>query len=378
LLTLRVVVALEAGQIMASEDDIHLVEIEDLVIHKAIVFYDEKTGVETITTLSNITTHNNSSDAKLSITADFTISAHLSRDQMVLTKAASGKIRVIVGESSCVPALPSRGPTPPHLLDIDIDRFYSSLANIGYGYTDRFQAFSEMKRRLNYATGIIEQPAAKTQEKQLLVHPGLLDHAFQALFGAFSWPGDGRFWSLFLPTSVKKVTIDTSLYRELKRKGLSIEKLAFDAWLVDSPAREMRGDVVFSTPDEAESSAVIQVEGASMISFFESPARDDRAMFFETEWGLSVPDGKLVVGRERATNEELELAEACERIAYYYWRRLEDTLTSSDRENCSDHHKHLLSAITHLLGQEMDGKKSFLKKEWYNDSEEIISALIEK
>ncbi|TEY65541.1 hypothetical protein BOTCAL_0139g00080 [Botryotinia calthae] len=370
--------ALEAAQIMASEENIELLEIRDLVISKAIVFYDEKTGVETITTVSGIKRHKASVNGNRSITADFTISSHLSRDQAVLTKVASGNICVSVGHASQNRKLPSGGSTPSHLLDVDIDRFYSSLEKVGYGYTDRFRSFSKMKRRLNFTTGLIEQPAETEIDNVLLVHPGLLDNAFQALFGAYFWPADGRMWTLFLPTSIQKVTIDPSRYRAAKRENENTEILEFEAWLLDSPAKEIRGDVVFSAKSGAASDAIIQVEGASMISYFETPARDDRSMFFETTWGISTPDGELAVSTERSTQEELELAETCERIAHYYWRKLEDDLTPSDRENCGEHHKHLLAAITHLLGRKLDGKQSYIKKEWRNDSEQLISALIQK
>ncbi|KAI1637132.1 hypothetical protein F4809DRAFT_640890 [Biscogniauxia mediterranea] len=360
--------ALEAAQVIAAEETIQLLEVEDMVIDRAIVFHDEKTGVETIISVSKVVRKPES------ITADFTISAHLSRDQDILTKVAGGKINITIGEDdSQAPNLPPRTPTPTHLIGVDTDRFYSELKKIGYDYTERFRTFTEMKRRLNFCTGLLERPEPTGIAKPLLVHPGLLDHAFQALFGAYAWPGDGRFWTLFLPTSVRKVTVDPSRCRQLNSDA-AVDQLAFDAWLVDSPSREMRGDVVFSAHDEA----VIQVEGASMLSFIETAARDDRPMFFETQWGVAAPDGELAVGDERATEEEWVLAEVCERVAHYYWRKLEETLTPSDRENCAEHFKHLLAAISHLFSRPMDGKKSYIKPEWRNDDEKLISELINK
>ncbi|KAI5919279.1 hypothetical protein F4810DRAFT_714627 [Camillea tinctor] len=359
--------ALEAAQVIAGEETIQLLEVEDMVIDRAIVFHDEKTGIETTISISNIVRQTES------ITADFTISAHLSRDHDILTKVAGGKINITIGEESHASSLPPRTPTPTHLIGVDTDRFYSELKKIGYDYTERFRTFTQMKRRLNFCTGLLERPELTGFAKPLLVHPGLLDHAFQALFGAYAWPGDGRFWTLFLPTSVHKVTVDPKRLRQLNSDA-TVDQLGFDAWLVDSPSREMRGDVVFSAHDEA----VIQVEGASMLSFIEMTARDDRPMFFETQWGLAAPDGELAVGDERATEQEWVLAEACERVAHYYWRKLEETLTATDRENCAEHFKHLLSAISHLFSRPMDGKKSYIKPEWRNDDEKLISELINK
>ena len=370
-------VALEAAQIMAGGEKIQLLEVEDLVIGRAIVFQDEKTGVETMATLSNVIRHAASPNASGSITADFTVSTHLSHDQTSLTKVASGKVNVVIGEASCKHVLPRRSPKPAHLIDIDADRFYSSLGKIGYGYTGPFRGISEMQRRLDFCTGLVRQPAPANTGTPLLVHPGLLDHAFQALFGSYSWPGDGRFWTLFLPTSIRKVSVDPSRCRGQNMNAQEV-KLAFDAWLVDSPSREMRGDVSFSAINGADHEVVIQVEGASMVSLTESPASEDRSMFFETVWGVSTPDGDLAVGAERATEQEYKLAEACERVCHYYWLKLNETLTLYEREHCAEHQKHLLEAISHLLGREMDGKQSYIKQEWRHDNEQLISELIEE
>ncbi|KAK0664508.1 hypothetical protein QBC41DRAFT_380647 [Cercophora samala] len=354
---------LEAAQLMANRDEhptIQLLEVQDLDISRAIVFSDEKTGVETTTTLSAI-----KRDAA-SIVASFVISAHLSQNATHLTKVASGTVRVIVDplSSSSSSSLAPRAATPAHLIPIDSDRFYSSLETIGYGYTREFRTCSDMRRRLDFCTGSIE----KSEDDRLLVHPGVLDQAFQAMFGAYSWPGDGRFWALFLPRTVKKITVVPSLFREQQQHS----KLAFDAWLVDSPSNEMRGDVVFFAGEEA----LIQVEGASMVSVSQTTARDDRSMFFETIWDVATPNGEVAVAGEHATPEEWELAEACERVAHYYWRKLDETLTPYEREHCAENHMHLLKAIRHLLDLPMDGRHSYLKPEWRNDDEKVIEALM--
>ncbi|KAK3290153.1 uncharacterized protein B0H64DRAFT_453112 [Chaetomium fimeti] len=346
---------LEAAQMMAREEqqDIQLLEVCDLDITRALVFPDEKAGIETTTALTNITVH---ADA---ITANFAISAHLSRDATHLTKVADGTVRVVTGPSFS--QLAPRTATPAHLIPIDSDRFYSSLQDVGYGYTREFRTCSEMRRRLDFCTGSIQKP----EDRSLLVHPGVLDQAFQALFGAYCWPGDGRFWTLFLPKSVRKITVDPSQYTTQN------DRLDFDAWLGDSPSKEMRGDVFFSAGNDT----VIQVEGASMVSVNQTTGRDDRPMFFETVWGVASPDGDLAAAGERATDEEWEMAEACERVAHYYWRKLDETLTPYERENCAENHKHLLAAIKHLLGRPMDGRQSYLKPEWQNDDERAIEEL---
>lgn len=372
-----VCMALEAAQMVAEDATVQLLEVEDFVIGRPIVFDDDKTSIEIMFTISNVTREAATNEMKGSIKACFSISSHVSSDHSTLTKVANGRINVIVGESSSIPPLPPRGQIPAHLIDVDIDRFYSNLETVGYGYKGQFRAFSEMRRRLNYSTGTLEQPLPTNDGRPLLVQPSLLDHAFQALFGAYSWPGDGRLWTLFLPASIGKITVDLMGFKGKNRSSSQVD-LAFDAWLTDSPSREIQGDVVFSTNDQLNSCSIIQVERARMVSLAENVAHDDRHMFFETVWGISGPNGELAVGPERATEYEWELAEACERIAHYYWRRLDKILTPYERESCKEQNKHLLKAIGHLLNREMDGKQSYIQENWLLDKDQFITDLIQK
>lgn len=336
------VVALEASRIIASNENIQLLEIKDLVVGRAIVFQDEKAVVEIVTNFWNVKRLRNTHGKNGSITADFTISAQLLRDNTDLTRVGSGSVHIAISDDpTSEPVLAPRVSTPSHLINIDTDRFYTSLSKIGYGYTELFHGISDMHRRQNFSTGVIKQIAANYDDTTLLVHPSILDHAFQVLFGAYCWPGDGRFWTLFLPVSIGKISVDP---RKCGREnaGLRGTKLAFDAWMTDSPSDEMRGDVAFSTSSDAGDQTIIQVEGASMVALGEATDQKDRTMFFETIWGPAIPDGELIIEAGRSEKEERELAEACERVAYYYLRNLNESLTSHERENSVAHYKHLL------------------------------------
>ncbi|KAI8962427.1 hypothetical protein F5Y11DRAFT_365984 [Daldinia sp. FL1419] len=369
--------ALAASQVIASGEHVRLLEIEDLAIGKAIVF-DEKSEIEIVTKFWNVLKQEPTPHCLGSITAEFTVSTLLARDHTDLTIVASGKLNITISDESIPSAtLPARSPTPTHLIDIDPNKFYSSLEKIGYNYTSMFHRFSTMQRRLEFCTGLLQQSAPDTIDESLLVHPSTLDHAFQALFGAYCWPGDGRFWTLFLPVSIRRVVVDPF---GCKMGGINPQStsLAFDAWMTESPSREMRGDVVFSTANGKEYQPCIQVEGARMVAIADTLAQNDRRMFFQTLWGSALPDGELAVGTERATKEECELAEACERLGYYHWRKLLEQFGPYEREHCADHHKHLFKAIAHYFSREMDGKASYFKEEWIRDDEKLISDLITK
>lgn len=367
--------AVEAAKEMVGERSIQLLEVQDLNIGKAIVLQDEKSTVETMTSLSSVSVvaADNESKEHDIFTADFTVLSHLSRDHINLTKVASGKVKVTVGPGQA-PQLPSASPKPSHLIDVDTDRFYSALESCGYGYSGPFRALSNLQRRLNFCTGSVERPASPSADSALLVHPALLDPAFQAVLGGYFWPGDGRLWSLFLPTSIRKVTISPSICQQ---DDVTREvQLPFDAWLVDSPVHEIQGDVAIYNQGKTDCS--IQIEGLRMVSFVQADPSADRPFFSETVWGVAAPDGDLVVGSERASDEEWELATACERVAYFYWRELDKALTPHERENCEPHHKQLLKTMARSFEQVSNKKHPHVKKEWQQDDEKSIADLVQK
>lgn len=366
--------ALEAAMVMAGDRSVQLLELEDLVLDKAILFHNEKTPVEVMITLANVVVDEDGGKVDSAIiTAEFTVSCHLTRDQDTLTKVASGKVTVTTGPTSQTPELPPRPPKPPHLVEVDSDKFYGCLESCGYGYRGPFRALSSLERRYNFCTGLVQRPAATSAEEALLVHPALLDPAFQAVLGGYFWPGDGRLWSLFLPTSIRKITVSPLLCR---RDDATLDvKLPFDAWLFESPAREIRGDVSIFSGGAVPS---IQVEGLSMLAITDAIKDDDRPFFAETMWGVASPDGNLAVGNEHASAYELELATACERLSYYYWRKLEETLTPVEREGCEVHHKQLLKTIAHSFEQIDSGRHSHVKTEWKDDDEDTIANLTDR
>ena len=368
---------LEAAMVMAGDREVQLLEVEHLTIGKAIMFQDERAAVETMVTLSNVSFEGNAKEGSERMSADLSVSAHLSHDQNSLTKVAGCRVSAIFGPSSGdIPLPPSERPAKPsHLIDVDADKFYTALHDGGYGYTGPFRCLSRLQRRHNFCTGTVEKPATPTGNTPLLVHPALLDPAFQSVLGGYFWPGDGRLWSLFLPTSIRKVTVNPRLCRQSNPHAA--EELPFDAWLADSPVREIRGDVVVYTKDPAEQPC-IEVEGLSMISFADAAPSEDRPFFAKTLWGVSVPDGQLAAGRERASDYESQLAVACERVACYYWRRLDESLTPDQREICEPHQKQLLKTIEHVFGQVVAGEHPYVRSQWLKDDEHTIAQIVER
>ena len=153
--------ALEASKVMSRNRNAQLIEVEHLSVNKAIVFRDDSTVVETLVTLSNISIHvdGDGPDSHGVIAADFTLSSCQSRDAASLTKAASGKVRVLVGSLSDAPALPTRIEPPSQLRHVDAEYFYAELDSVGYNYMADFRGISDIRRRMNFFTGLTQPPA---------------------------------------------------------------------------------------------------------------------------------------------------------------------------------------------------------------------------
>ncbi|TAQ90374.1 hypothetical protein B7494_g1325 [Chlorociboria aeruginascens] len=362
--------ALEAAQIMAKGEDLQLLEIENLIIDRAIIFNDENTGVETTFSLYNIV---RAGEEDRTIVANFSVASLLAKNDSNLSLVGRGTVKVILGKSSKI-TLPPKPLAPAHLLDVDVERFYEGLSDVGYGYTGPFRALSNMKRRLNFSTGLVERPTSRSVQDALLVHPALLDPAFQALLAGYSWPGDGRLWTLHLPTTFGKIRVNPSLGKQRVTEEVHFP---FNATLVDGHPLEIRGDVDIFAGDAEE--AFIQIEDIGLTAVAAATPNNDRPFFSETVWGVATPNAEVVTNSsERATPEENALGVAIERVSYYYWRMLDNVLSPKDRQICEIHHKRLLAAISYNFSLIDSGKHPYVKKEWKNDSKEFIHEMMDQ
>ncbi|UNI19393.1 putative PKS/NRPS-like protein biosynthetic cluster [Purpureocillium takamizusanense] len=164
---------------------IHLIDISSFCILQAMSFGEDDSGIEILSTLETIRKDNE----RRTIRAHFTYSSASGRDPndgFVLT--ASADVEILLGEPS-KSLLPARQAEPPNLVDVTDDRFYGTLADLGYGYTGPFQALYGLRRKLGKAVAQVAIPPS--DESTPLVHPGTLDGAIQAIPLAFCDPGDG-------------------------------------------------------------------------------------------------------------------------------------------------------------------------------------------
>lgn len=352
------VMALEASKQLVSdyEKTVKLVELLNFSIHKALSFMDDNTGVETIYVMSNV------HELEDAITADFSIHACQNKETGGFASMASGQIRLTTGAPS-LEALPERTESKVPLLPVDTEFFYKELAKLGYGYTGMFNGITEMKRSAGHASG--EMTIARDPDSvnhPWIVHPATLDVAFQSIFAAIGAPGDGRLWTLHVPTLISRIAVNPDICQSTS--GLEIS-MPFDATLSLSDDG-MTGDVDIYAEDEKN--AAIYVEGLHVTPLTQPTAADDRQTFAETLWGIAQPDGALGWSEWALTEDETEGAALCERMCFYYLNQLYREITPEQREKCDWHQLCILNWAQFVHETALAGKHATCKKEWLDDT----------
>lgn len=364
--------AIEASKALASDSSISLIEVCDFVIGKPLTFEDDDSGVETLFSLTEICRNNSAS-----VSATFTYYACTSQASDSLTRLASGRLIVRLGDSSS-DWLPPPSADPPNMARVDEKQFYASLDDLGYGYSGDFRTLASMSRKLNFGSAKVSVPAEEDEcpDRRMLVHPAMLDAAFQAIFLAYWWPNDGSFEQLHVPTSIRHIRVNVGLCKQQLLPGAS---LPLHSHLTENPLATavIKGDVdIFEANQQ---SSVIQVEGVKVVAFAEGSPQYDHQLFSEHIWDVAFPDGELAMNNNRATPEDYELARALERASLFYLKKLDAEIPLEARQNLLEwNHEALFDFATFVLGRFRAGKQPFAQKEWLDDTWEQIDAVMSK
>ncbi|CAJ2504343.1 Uu.00g117370.m01.CDS01 [Anthostomella pinea] len=355
-----VVLALEAALSICQDTAVRLIDVAKLEILKAMTFDEENTGVEAVFSLSDISPRS----GRL-IDASFRYHASDERRGDSLSLLASGRIRVTLGESAPA-SLPSRSSRQTHLYPVEVDDFYASLRDLGYQYSPPFTGLSHIERRLAASTGFI----ANVQTADLLIHPAVLDAAFQSIFLAQSFPNDGGIWALHVPKRIRNIRVNPGLCAETAKSAL----LPFDSVQPENGA-PFSGDVDIYA--DSIGHAMIQVEGLTpnwqSVPLATTAARDDKEMFATTTWSVAVPDARLALQEGMVTPEHRELACTLERSAIFYLRRLDHAYPSDHPARSEGPITGIFQYASHVLASARESKLPYWKPEWEFDTFEQIS-----
>ncbi|KAF2268646.1 putative hybrid NRPS/PKS enzyme [Lojkania enalia] len=353
--------AIEAARLLAGSRSIQLLELHDLVIGKAVVFESEQSTADVqFTLLIDITSDDG-------VEARFHLEGTTNQNSDDLARFCSGRLFIRYGIAS-LGHLPPRLPSLVDTVPVDTETFYKSLLPIGYEYSGEFKALTGMRRTTDSGTAYIRQlPSDK--RSALLAHPAVVDCAIQALILALCWPGDNRLWSLHVPTKIKCLTLDLAAWAENASPDIL---LPVDASVTSFDNSAVLGDVEIS--GAGSGLTIMQLEGVEIVPFAAGSPENDARLFFDIRWGAAFPDGRSITQGARATKEENDLATLCERVAYFYLRKLLDDITEAEWKSAEWHFGQLKKFADFYVKEINEGRQPHSDKSWKNDTREEIYA----
>ena len=356
--------AVEASKVLAPETDVKLVKILDYSIHRALSFPNDA-AVETIFTLNNVKTVQDSTQNFVSAT--FACDACLNKDGGMMS-IATGTVILDLGEPLTT-SLPDKSSSQLAMTNVNVDTFYESLSNTGYNYAELFKGIASVQRTIDFSAGTIHIETDEQEKCPFTIHPAPLDVAFQSLFAAIGAPGDGRLWTLEIPTKIERLIINPVACPE--GAGLDSD-LDFEARLarVDDKDGEMAGDIDVYNPTLR--AAMIRIEGLHLSPLAHTTAADDKPMFGESVWGLPEPDAKLGFTANVDAEDDARRYKFNERACLFYLKRLHEAISPEEYKNCEPHAQRVLDWASNIVSAASSGNHPVLKKEWLNDTYENI------
>lgn len=363
-----VAAALEAAAAMSQDNEMLLIELQDIVLGAALNFDDDDSRVAVLLTITDID-HVHQQDTSILISKFHYFSAS-SNDAGPMILNAEGRLIIHYGSGSRDTLLQSLE-VEPGFTDVDHDRFYESMAPLGYGYTGPFRALSSLKRKLGAVKGIVSQLA--DEEQTLIVHPAMLDCTIQSVLLAYSYPGDGRLWSLHIPTRIRNVLVNPQL--SAASQAIPARHYTFDTTLVDTEDLGVTGNIsVHATGGQT----LLRMEGMQAIPLERAQPENDRKLFSKVVWDVSTPDAAKAVRDERASPDDYRLAELLERVSHFYLRRLDNAFPATDPIRSDGPWVGMLGFAHQIVESVKQGTHVCARVDWVDDDEKAIEAEIQK
>ncbi|OAL67584.1 hypothetical protein A7C99_1448 [Trichophyton rubrum] len=357
-----VCMAIEAIMTLASNRDVQLIELEDVDIARAISFLDDTTGIELIFTLNVLSSDHDS------VSASFQISSCPKGDN-ILTLNGKGKISLSFGVPVANALSASQMPQF-NMTSVDIDRFYKYLSDMGYNYSPPFKAISSILRRKDAAVGEITDARGEAWEDNFLMHPGFVDTSFQAVFAAFSSPGDDRLWSIHVPTKINRLSINPSL--AVFPPGEEVVwpwQAAVTSGTHDTPT----ADIEVFAPNK--NGVLMEIEGIVLVPLAKASGENDVKLFSNLIYDLAQPDG-AIASPHRLPESDAHIARVSERFSFYWINQLLNTITTKEEEETLSHFKHMLRWCRFVHKQVIDGEHPFVRPDAVNDTLDYVESLV--
>lgn len=359
-----IVMAMEAATQLAGERSVQLVEVLDLQIDKAVTFDDENSMVEMTLSLDL--------DSKKSTTScvmyAFAINSCLARETG-LTRSVAGEIAVTYGPE-IREALPAPTGEPAHLNDDGVDRFYDMLERVGYNYTGLFRGITDLKRGDCKSYGTMKYDILEDGEYTMVLHPSVLDVAFQSMIAAYTGAGSGRMHSLLVPTGIARIALNPWVAAKATPPQLS-----FTSTSITTGSTSMSGDIEVFDPDT--NATMLHVEGIGFKPTIPPTAEDDHLMYTQWRMGPLHPDALFDEENKHATDQDKKEVEDIERVTYWFIKHIMADVTTEDRAKASFTFTKYIQWCEHVLSDIQAGRNPWYTSEWDHDTQDAIGGMIQ-
>lgn len=361
----HVVQALEASKHLTFDRPVQLIELQNVCIHHSIVLEESSPGVETTFTLKLL---GGDEDTDI-IEADFCSYTFADETNGSPKKTSSGRLVLYLGDTheAGLPAVAA--PVSPGMSQLEPENFYTYTKSLGLEYRDLFRGISHTERVQDYARTTAAWSGGEGS-MQYLVHPVLLDLAFQSNLVPLVSSSTGTIGTLYLPTTLDSIIIDPSRLPRFSFPGATAN---IDSFVTQVSSSSMTGDI--HVRDYTGTSTSIQIEGLGWKALSEATAANDRLLFSRTVWDLDVSNGIVEHDQDSKSSDGHELILAMERTALFYFQELVRHVSPEDVKSFSWHHQRLLEAIEAKLDDIRSGKDLVVQQEWLSDSQETIEEL---
>ena len=360
--------ALEVAKILVQDrtgPDLNI-EIRNLTFSRALILNDDSTGTEIF---FNVRCLEQNDDM---LSAEFTCSSCSSKADAELQINAAGQIHVTLGELS-THFWPLEDSITRSMLDINVDRFYETLSELGLDYAGPFRCLKKIQRTTRMVTASASWSASDTVTS-LIVHPAVLDVGFQAAFAS-----SGSVTTLhapYLPTHIDRTWIKASTTQIQSDADIDI-KINAHTIDISPPSLNNRPMIRADLDIFCGDRWTLQVEGLSVTPISSSSPSNDRRLFWKTSWekdissGVAVPTVKL-----QNPLDDTDMPELVERLSHMYLRQLYAQYTKERVSTLKWYHQRLFEYMESIFSLIDTGEHSIIKREWAKDTPEQIFALL--
>ena len=366
-------IAVQAGMHIARKSGrfVRLLEVEDVDILRPLVVPDNQDGVETLFTARLLKGSTNEDDVLRAHFAYYVCNDQL---QGSMIHTCSGKLLVhLDNKSEFGESLPLRDPLSPNMIDVDTGPIYSMFEDIGLNYSGVFRSLRDSKRCLGHASSMGVWPEGSLSDNYV-VHPAILDVAFQTLIIARAHPASGQISSALLPSHIDRVLVNPSA-QIIQPESTGQIRTDFESWVVTQTGSSLKGDL--SAYNVESGKTFLQVEGLDTRMVGAEGASKDRQLFAKTAWGKDISLGLMTEPvRDSAKDGKLQcLTEALERAALFYVKRLVQEIGTQDRSEFQWYHQRMLEAFEEHLAMVKNGQHPVLQGHWLIDDLPILQEI---